>query len=326
MRIAKLFVGLFLSSSLLGCEPGGATAFPIPQDEDLKPGGIYVAYNHGCAAGCDQVKKGDLIQKIDGKTVKTSADFDGSGLIDGKAHKLDLLAEDSLAPKQVEITAQPKSDMPPLENVPPFWAVGAEELNRAPEWARRRMFGHASPSVMLVNTDGGIFDGRQLAGKQRLIVYWDHGDRVEQAQAATWLKVLQTAQADLKDPNKGGETEIMMVQVRFPTGRQVAMNDSDLRAWQGKHGVQDGNLPPVPFYRFPNETEFNQAREIGMENAFTVFENLGKSPTIVILDKRGIVRWHSEGVQETVPAGIDAPDGIQGTIIAAVKFCLENLQ
>lgn len=140
----------------------------------------------------------------------------------------------------------------------------------------------------------------------------------------TFLQVLQKAQKDLNDPAKNGETEVMMVQVRFPTGRQAAMNDSDLRSWQKKFGNKEEGLPPVTMFRFPNETEFNSARELGMENAFTVFENLGKSPTILILDERGIVRWHSEGVQEA-PPGSEAPDGTQYTIIEAVNFCLKDL-
>ncbi len=322
MRTAKLLLGLFLSIPLLGCEP--STNSGPPGDKALKAGGVYVAYNHGCDQGCDGIGKGDLIQKIDGNTVKTSEDFDKANLIDGKPHKLDLLTAGSLAPKQAEIVAKPMTKLPPLENVPPFWAVGADELNAAPSWARKRMFGHASPSVMLVNSDGGILDGRQLAGKQRMIIYWDHGDRIEQAQAVTFLQVLQKAQKDLLDPAKNGVTEVMMVQVRFPTGRQAAMNDSDLRAWQKKFGNKEGGLAPLAMYRFPNETEFNSARELGMENAFTVFENLGKSPTIVILDDRGIVRWHSEGVQEA-PAGAEVSDGTQYTIIEAVNFCLKEL-
>ncbi|MBL4683752.1 MAG: hypothetical protein JKY37_04115 [Nannocystaceae bacterium] len=322
MRTANVILGLFLSIPLWGCEP--TTASGPPKAKALDAGGVYIAYNHGCEQGCSDIGKGDLIQKIDGKVVKTSADFDAANLTDGKPHKLNLLAAGSLAPKQTEIVAKPYGKLPPLENVPPFWAVGAEELNAAPSWARKRMFGHASPSVMLVNSDGGILDGRQLAGKQRMLVYWDHGDRTEQAQAVTFLQVLQKAQKDLLDPAKNGVTEVMMVQVRFPTGRQVAMNDSDIRAWQKKFGVKEGGLAPLPMFRFPNKTEFNSARELGMENAFTVFENLGKSPSIVILDDRGIVRWHSEGIQEA-PAGSEAPDGTQCTIIEAVNFCLNDL-
>ncbi len=318
-RFAMMTVVALLG--LTGCDKSSGTkGFNIPMNKDLKAGGVYVAYNHGCTSGCDQVDKGDLIQKIDGKTVKTGADFDAANITDGKPHKLELLANDSMAPKTVEITASPKTDMPPLENVPPFWTGGAERLNQAPDWARRRMFGHASPSAMLVSVDGGILDGRQLYGKKRLMVYWDQGDRTEQSHAVTFLQVLQKAQADLN----AKDVDVMFIQLQFPQGRQVALNDSDLRTFQQKWSVDAAKFKPLPMYRFPNKTEFNQARELGMENAFTVFENLGKSPTIVLLDERGIVRWHSEGVQPPA-AGGEVSDAAQYTIIEAVKYSLEKL-
>jgi hypothetical protein len=279
-----------------------------------------VAYNYGCDKGCNDIQKGDLIQKVDGKPIKTGAEFDAANVIDGKPHKLDLLGKGSLAPKTVEIVAKPKNDMPPLENLPPLLVSGAERLNQAPDWARRRMFGHGSPMVMLVNVNGGILDGRQLHGKKRLVVYWDLGDRTEQASAVAFLQVLQKAQTDL---NAKG-VEVMFVQVQFPTGRQVALNDSDLREFQKKWSVDAAKFKPLEMYRFPNKTEFNDARQLGMENAYTVFENLGKSPTIMLLDERGIVRWHSEGVQEPV-AGGEVSDPAQYTIIEAVKFSLEKL-
>jgi hypothetical protein len=314
-------VGLLSALALGGCDSKeGGSSFNIPGIKDLEPGGVYVVYNHGCTKGCDQVTKGDLIQKIDGKPVKSGEDFDAANVTDGKPHQLELLSKG--ATKTVEIVASPKTDMPPLENVPPFWTADAAELNQAPEWARRRMFAHASPSVMLVSTEGGILDGRQLFGKKRLMVYWDRGDRSEQASAVAFLQVLQKAQPDLLAKN----VEIMFVQVQFPTGRQVAMNDRDLREFQKQWTVEDAGqkLPPIPLYRFPNKTEFNEARELGMENAFTVFENLGQSPALVLLDERGIVRWHSEGLQQP-GQGAEVTDPAQYTIIEAVKFSLEKL-
>jgi hypothetical protein len=319
----RILVGLALSAlALAGCDSKGKpSTMEVPGSKDLEAGGLYVAYNHGCTKGCDQVAKGDLIQSIDGKPMKTEADFKAANVTDGQPHKLELIGKGG-APKSVEITASPKTDMPPLENVPPFWVADAAKLNQAPEWARRRMFGHASPSVMLVSIDGGILDGRQLYGKKRLVVYWDQGDREEQAAAVSFLQVLQKAQPDLQA--KG--VEIMFTQVRFPTGRQVALNDRDLREFQKKWTVEEGGqkLAPIPMYRFPNETEFNQARELGMENAFTVFENLGQSPTIVLLDEHGTVRWHSEGLQPPA-AGEQVTDPAQYTIIEAVKFSLDKL-
>lgn len=315
-----------LSAFTLGsCEKGG-NQFKIPGHADLQDG-VFISYNLGCEKGCEQIGKGDLLLKIDGKTVATGADFDAANVADGKPHKLDLLAWSSHAPKSVEITATPKSNLPPLKDVPPFWTVGAKQLDAAPgkagEWARRRMFGHASPMVQVVSINGGIFDGRQLYGKKRFMVYWDWGDRQEEGYAVSFMQVLQKAQADL---NAKG-IEIMFVHVQFPTGRKIAMNDTDLRAWSDKWSVKgdDGNkLPMIPFYRRPNKVEFNAARELGMENAYTVMENLGQSPAIVLLDDRGIVRWHSEGLQ-TPPADAPVQKPEQYTIIEAVTFALKNL-
>ncbi|MBC8067827.1 MAG: hypothetical protein IAG13_05785 [Deltaproteobacteria bacterium] len=315
------FLALTSALSLASCEPR-ADPFKIARDKDLKAGGVYVSYNLGCESGCDKVEKGDLIQKIDGKPVKTGADFDAANVMDGKPHKLEILSAVTMAPKTVEITATPKTNLPPLEKVPPFWTVGAEQLNAAPDWARRRMFGHASPMVQLISINGGTLDGRQLYGKKRLVVAWDWGDRQEESYAVSFMQVLQKAQADLAA--KG--VEIMFAHVLFPTGRKQPMNDTDLRAWADKWTVKDGGqkLPMIPFYRQPNKVEFNEARELGMENAYTMMENLGQSPAILLLDERGIVRWHSEGLQTpTADEKIQKPD--QFTIIEAVEYARDKL-
>ena len=313
------FVASFLALTGIGAQCGGSE-FTI-KDRDLQPGGVYVAYNLGCEAGCDQIQKGDLIQKFDGNTVQAAADL--AAITDGKPHTLEVVKKDTKETKSVQITASPKNNMPPLKDTPPFWLIGADKLKATPVWARRRMFGHASPSVMLVNSDGGILDGRQLHGQKRFIVYWDWGDREEEAAAVDFMQVLQKAQGDLKGKN----IDVMFVHMRFPGGRKAPMNDSDLRAWQKKFGVKEGgkSLDHVPLYRFPNETEFNAARELGMENAFTVVENLGQSPAIVLLDETGIVRFHSAGVQDPVSIGSDVTDPEQATIIGAVKYALAEL-
>jgi hypothetical protein len=321
--MSKLFVKLGLAGvfTLGSCSSSGA-GFNIPQPKDLKPGGVYISYNLGCEKGCDQIEKGDLIQSIDGKTVKAAEEFDAAKIHDGKPHKLALLARGSQAPKTVEVTATPKQNLPPLKDVPPFWTVSADELNAAPEWARRRMFAHASPMVQLVSINGGILDGRQLYGSKRLIVYWDWGDRVEEANAVAFNQVLQKAQNDLKAKN----VEIMFTHVSFPNTRKQPMNDSDLRAWADRNSVEENGqkLPMIPYYRRPNKTEYNAARELGLENAYTVMENLGQSPAIIMLDERGIVRWHSEGLA-TPPSDAQIQKADQYTIIEAVKFAIEKL-
>jgi len=310
MKKLALAASLVSALALSACDKGGGS-FKIPKNRDLKAGGVYVSYNLGCEAGCDQINKGDLIQKVDGKDVKTADDV--GNLADNKPHKLELLSAGTMEPKTVELTASPKQNLDPIKDAPPLWLVGAEELNTAPDWARRRMFGHASPSVMLVSADGGILDGRQLYGKKRMLVYWDWGDREEEAAAIDFMQVLQMAQADLNAAN----VEVMFVHLQFPSGRKAPMNDSDLRAWQKKFGVKD-DVPHVPLYRFPNATEFNAAREVGMEGAFTVIENLSRSPSIVILNEDGIVMWHSEGIEELPGSEIKDPE--QATIIPAIEY------
>jgi hypothetical protein len=231
---------------------------------------------------------------------------------------------------EVELVAVPNNKQPPLKDAPPFWTVGAADLNQAPSWARRRMFGHASPQILLVNADGGFIDGRSLYGKKRFIVYFDWLRRTDQAYAATYLKVLQKAQADL---NARG-VDILFTQLQFPPCPtdtitcRAPMNDQDLRAFHTEHQVKPedgGPLPFLPLYRWPNKTEYQAAKQVGMEGAYTVREALGEAPAIVLLDQRGIVRWHSEGVQEQPPGAEKPLEPDVYTIIEAVKFALDKL-
>lgn len=330
----KLLLTTLLAVSLTSCDKAKDISFTVPSAV-LKPGGVFVTYNLGCDKGCNAVSRGDLIQEIDGKPVATGADFDGANLTDGQPHKLKVLHLSGEV-AEVEIVAKPNK-LPPITGAPPFWTVGAEELNRAPKWARRRMFGHGSPQIQLVNSDGGFIDGRALYGKKRFVVYFDWTTRSDQAFAGTYLKVLQKAQTDLQ--SKG--IDIYFTQIQFPPCGQsgagssaqnvrcrAPMNDQDLRDFHNQYQVapEDGGpLPFVPTYRFPNSTEYNASREVGMEGAYTVREALGEAPAIVLFDERGIVRWHSEGVQEQPPgAETQLPPDVY-TIIEAVKFSLEQL-
>jgi hypothetical protein len=175
---------------------------------------------------------------------------------------------------------------------------------------------------MLVNADGGTTDGRQLLGKKRLMLFWDYATREEQLQAANMLQVLQMAHNDLT----ASGVDVMFVQLRFPTngGRQAPMNDTNLRAFQERYGVPDH--PPLAMYRFPNEVEYNAARELGLEGATEYTQYLRQSPAIVLLDEGGVVRWHSEGIH-TAPAGdaVFAGKDDQWTMIQAIEFAMKSL-
>lgn len=293
--------------------------------KDLKPGGLYVTYvqPQDCS-GCEALDRGDLIQEIDGTPVKTADDMLAKNLSDDQPHKLkffDKSADNEL--KEIEITAKPNNSMTPITDAPPFWTVGAEQLNRAPSWARRRMFGHASPQLLLVNSDGGFVNGRDLYGKKVLMVMFDWAASSDRQNGALSMQVLQKAQADLK--NKG--IEIVFAQIKHPQQRDIApMNDTDLRKFFTDNQVgeaEGGPLPPPPMYRMPNTTEDNPTRVLGLEGAFTYYEAIGEAPNIFVLDEHGIIRWHSAGVTPD-PEGKITVDMVY-TINAAVLFARDSL-
>jgi len=297
----KLLSALGLASMLAGvavagCDGGGSSSPSVViSKEDLAGGGAYVAYvnNAGnCSQGCDKLAKGDLILEVAGQPVTSSKDLRNSKIATGEPVKLKVWKKDTKSTIEVDLVATPSDKLPPLKEAPPFWAVGAADLDKAPEWARRTIFGHASPSTMLVSADGGILTGRDLVGKKRFIVFWDIATREEQAQAADFMKVLQKAQADL---NARG-IDIIFAQIKFPSNdRQMPWNDSALRDFAKRNGIAE--LPPLPLYRFPNATEYNAAKEVGLEGAATYIQYMRASPAIVMLNEDGVAVWHSERIQ-----------------------------
>jgi hypothetical protein len=309
------------AASISACD-GGASSPPTVAvtSEELAQGGVYVAYinkSGKCSKGCDQLAKGDLILEVNGEAVSSAKDMRNSKIATGEPVKLKVYKHDSKETKEVELIAEPSDKLPPFKDAPPFWTVGAADLDKAPEWARRAHFGHVSPSTMLVSADGGILSGRDLVGKKRLIVFWDIATREEQAQAADIMGVLQKAQADLN----GRGIDVMFAQIQFPSNtRQAPWNDSALRDFQSTNGIKE--LPPLPLYRFPNSTEYNAAKEVGMEGSTTYIQYLREPPAIVILDETGIVRWHSEGIQTPPSDSQLASVPNQYTIIQAVEFAL----
>ncbi len=340
-RLLSASLSLLALMSLSACDSktgGGNSDAPTIEvtQEELAPGGVYISYMVGCEKGCDQLAKGDLILAVDGQPVTGAKDMRVSRIATGAPIKLKV-RKGAKAPNagqevEVEIVAKPNDSLPPIKEAPPFWSVGAAELNKAPTWARRALFGHASPMIMLMNADGGTTDGRQFLGRKRLIMFWDWATREEQAMSVNMMQVLQNAQEDLK----AAGVDVMYTQIRFPgnvTGdttedgnpvpRQAPMNDTALRDWQKKYGVAGKTL--LPMYRFPNATEYNAARELGLEGASTYIYYLRASPAIVLLDENAIVRWHSEATQPA-PAGSPlAGKDDQYTIIQAIEFAMKDL-
>jgi hypothetical protein len=323
--LLQRIVPLGLATFLIGaaCDGGSSTPPTVEvTSEQLQPGGAFITYVIGCDKGCDQLERGDLVLEINGQKVTSAKDLRVSKIATGEPVKLKVHKGKTKQVVEVEIVAKPNDSLPPLKEAPPFWSVGAADLNKAPEWARRNLFGHASPMAMLVNADGGITDGRQLYGKRRLILFWDWASREEQAQAANMLQVLQMAQPDLAARG----VEIMFTQIKFPSNQRVEpKNDADLRDFVKQFGVKGKPAPPI--YRFPNATEYNPSREVGLEGSFNYIQYLRMPPAIVLLDEDGIVRWHSEGIQSPPPSDELAGKGKddQWTIIQAINFALKDM-
>jgi hypothetical protein len=296
-------------------------------DKELAQGGVYVTYVQpsGCT-GCSALTRGDLILTVDGNPVSTAKDL--AILTDGKPHEVTFWKASAGAEASTTITAEPNNTMPPVKDAPPFWSVGAEQLQATPKWARRRLFGHAAPQILLVNSDGGFVNGRDLYGKKHLIVMFDWAASSDRQNGAKTMRVLQKAQADLKA--KG--IEIMFAQVKHPQGRDIApMNDTDLRQFFVDNQLRKndgGPLPPPPLYRMPNSTEDNPTRVLGLEGAFTFHEAIGEAPNIFVIDENGIIRWHSAG-KVADPTPVSDPDYISDdmvyTMVEAVKFALAHL-
>lgn len=324
---ASLLATALSLTAFASCDGGGGGSSTPPTiavtNAELEPGGVYIAYMNNvgkCAKGCDQLEKGDLILEINGRAVSTAKDTRNSQIATGEPVKLKVHKKSTKATAEVELVAEPTDKLPPLKEQPPFYTVGAAELAKAPEWARRTLFGHAAPATMLVNADGGILTGRDLVGKKRLLVFWDIATRDEQAAAADMMQVLQKAQADLN----GAGVEIMFTQIQFPSNlRQQPWNDSSLREFQQNQGIKD--LPPLALYRFPNATEYNAAKEVGLEGATTYIQYFRAPPAIIVLDENGIVRWHSEGIQKAPDGSPLAEKPNQYTIIEAIEFARTQL-
>ena len=314
-----------LAASLAGC--GGfnnvhSSDSPTVEvrSEALQPGGVYIAYMLGCERGCDRLAKGDLILEVDGQPVQAALPV--SQVATGGPVRLKVHKGDSGRVIELDIVATPSDAVPPIRDAPPFWTVGAAELDRAPQWARRNLFGHVSPLTMLVNADGGIIDGRQLFGKKRLMLFLDYATREEQREAIDMLRVLQMAHDDLR----AAGVDVMFVQLRFPTngGREAPMNDTNLRWFQERYGQPGHEF--LPMYRYPNEVEYNRARELGLEGATSYSQYLRQSPAIVLLDEDGIVRWHSEGIRDAPPNDkVFVGKDDQYTIIQAIEFAKQAL-
>jgi hypothetical protein len=289
---------LALVSILLGACAGQLNpSVPTPKPGELaaKPG-LWVAYNLGCEQGCDKIRRGDIITAIDGAPVTSGAEIDAADLARGTPVQLELQSR-KRGKLDITLRATPNQFMRPLMHAPPLWTVGTEALDRAPAWARLKAFGHATPALRFYRMDDprGFRNGRELYGRHTLIVLWTPDNyRVQNWRRNNALlpQVYARLQAHEAELRAAGVDVVFMLPGRAdPLLRgyirsQIAV---DAYGWAP-------NMIPI----FANATDTSNPNTLGLQHQAAdlnelVFRDGHVGPILLIIDARGIVRWHSRG-------------------------------
>ena len=316
MPLTRLFI---LGTLLVGACVGQLNpSVPTPQPGELaaKPG-VWVAYNLGCDLGCDRIKRGDTILAVDGRPVTSGAEIDLADLARGTPVRLTVQRRVAQEPITIDLLAEPNEYLPPLAHVPPLWTVGAGALDRAPSWARLKAFGHATPAMRLYRIDEprAYVTGRELFGRGALIVYWLPDGYVQQltrkyyAMLPGFYERLQSRDAELQTAG---------VDSLFMLPRRVVESERDyIRSAVPPLDASDGYVPI-----FVDASSTRNGNTVGLEHQAADFREMlfrdGRyGPIILILDRRGIVRWHSRGYHEEDPAI---------ALEAAIDFALTQLE
>ncbi len=326
--------------SLWSCRP--ARNPPVaPTAAELAGGGVWVAYNLGCASGCERIHRGDRILAVDGRPVMSGAEFDAANVTRGAPVRVTVAPHGGGAPVEVDIVATPGDDLPPLTATPPLFTVGAAALDRAPEWARLRLFGHAIPAMRLYRGDEprGYINGRELYGRGAVILVWELPWLLAQTRAL-WAELpgfyaqLQRHHPALQAA--GVDTYFVFPSVeesrawRPEADPQVMNRDSGLAGAEGvRHAVPRETRTHIRSLVAPDtpnqiplfllESARDDPNNLGIEHPASdirewLFDRV-YAPVILVIDHRGVVRFHAR----------DFPIGPAETIEAAVQFALREL-
>jgi hypothetical protein len=329
---------LTLAGALLGaCGPGPNPPVPPPTAAELAGGGVWVAYNLGCATGCDRIRRGDRIVAVDGRPVGSGAEYDAADVDRGAPTTLTVAPHGGGPTVDVQVVATPH-ELPPRTDVPPLLTVGAGALDRAPEWARLRLFGHAIPAMRLYRGEEprGYVSGRELYGRGAVIFLWElpwlhahkralweelpdfyarlqrHAPALRAAGVDAYFvfpsagesrALRPDADPRLVSPELGGETlrHAINAETRAHIRREVPPGTPDL----------------LPLFLL--ESSRDDPNTLGLEHPASdlrewLFDRV-YAPVILVIDPRGIVRFHAR----------DFPIGPEETIEAAVQFALRDL-
>lgn len=293
----RLRASAFVVGLLGACGGQLNPSVPTPKSGELgEQPGVWVAYNLGCTQGCDKIRRGDIIIAIDGKPVTSGAEVDAAGLADGTPAQLDVRSR-AHGPIRVTLRATPNAYMRPIERAPPLWTVGTAALDRAPEWARLKAFGHATPALRFYRLDDprGFRNGRELYGRHTLIVYWtpDNSKLQNQRRNMALLPVvyahLQAREAELRAA--GVDTIFLLRGRATPLQRGYIRSQIQLDSY----GWAPNMIPLLS-----NETNTRNPNTLGIEHPAAdlnelLFNDGHVGPILLVLDARGVVRWHSRG-------------------------------
>ncbi|MBZ5714656.1 hypothetical protein [Nannocystis pusilla] len=307
----SLLSTLTLSIGLCACGPELNPPRPPPAHSVLAPGGVWVAYNHGCEVGCEEIKRGDRILAIDGRPVSSGAEIDQIDLARDAPLKLQVAKYGGDEIREVTIVARPNERLPPIAAAPPMFTVGADALDRAPDWARSKLFGHAIPAIRFYRADEprGFVTGRELYGRAALLVIWEVPSMIEERRAS--LALLPAVYAHLQ--RFSDELAAAGVDTYFVTDfrAEPAFRDN-VRA-----AADPGPNGFIPIFQLSSSPD--NGNTVGLENSAadireSIFDYLA-APVVIIFDRRGIVRFHTRGF----------PAGPSDTVSVAIDFALHSL-
>ncbi|MFZ6185071.1 hypothetical protein [Nannocystis pusilla] len=307
----SLLSALTLSLGLCACGPELNPPRPPPAHSELAPGGVWVAYNLGCEVGCEEIKRGDRILAIDGRPVSSGAEIDQIDLARNEPLKLQIAKYGSNEIRDVTIVAKPNELLPPIAAAPPMFTVGADALDRAPDWARSKLFGHAIPAIRFYRADEprGYINGRELYGRAALLVIWELPPMIEEYRRS--LALAPSVYAHLQEFSD--ELAAAGVDSYFITDFRAEPAIRDMLRQTADPGP-DGFIPIFQLSSSPTNG-FTVGLEGSAADIREAMFDYSRAPVVVIFDRRGIVRFHTRGF----------PAGPQDTLSVAIDFALHSL-
>ncbi|MFY0535484.1 hypothetical protein [Nannocystis pusilla] len=201
--------------------------------------------------------------------------------------------------RDVTIVAKPNELLPPIAGAPPMFTVGADALDRAPDWARSKLFGHAIPAIRFYRADEprGYINGRELYGRAALLVIWELPPMIEEYRRS--LALAPSVYAHLQQFSD--ELAAAGVDSYFITDFRAEPAIRDMLRQTADPGP-DGFIPIFQLSSSPTNG-FTVGLEGSAADIREAMFDYSRAPVVVIFDRRGIVRFHTRGF----PAGPKTP-------------------